>query len=238
MSKSSSHGDRDEQLSHLFICDATLPDTLHRIAELAVDVLGPASFCGLTILVDGEPVTGVFTDPTAPEIDQAKYDSGNGPCLDSFRTGEIFRVESTTSDQRWPEFSTACANHGILSTMSLPIILDGRRHGALNLYSRQEAAFGSTEIAAGRQFAAQAAVVIGYARAYWRTRELSEHLQRALEHRAEIEQAKGIIIAATGVTPDEAFETLARQSQHENRKLRDVAIELVQSKTRRPVPRS
>ncbi|HVV36038.1 MAG TPA: ANTAR domain-containing protein [Acidimicrobiales bacterium] len=58
-------------------------------------------------------------------------------------------------------------------------------------------------------------------------------LRTALESRAVIEQAKGIIIGSTGCDADAAFDVLARQSQHENRKLREVAEELVRSKQRR-----
>jgi hypothetical protein len=57
-------------------------------------------------------------------------------------------------------------------------------------------------------------------------------LREALRSRAVIEQAKGILIATAGCTPDEAFALLVRQSQHENRKLREVAGELVASKMR------
>jgi AmiR/NasT family two-component response regulator len=57
-------------------------------------------------------------------------------------------------------------------------------------------------------------------------------LRRALESRAVIEQAKGIIVARTGLSPDAAFDVLARQSQHENRKLREVAAGLVAASVR------
>ena len=226
-------GDGVDELSKFFIGDKTMVDTLHRIAALAADAIVPASFCGITMLLDGEPRTGVYTDPASPEIDQAQYDVGNGPCLDSFRTGEIVRLESTADEDRWPEFSQACLEHGIMSTISFPMVIDDVPHGALNLYSKQEAAFGSEQIATGRHFAAQAGVVIAYARSYWNARHLSDHLQKAMEHRAEIEQAKGILIGSTGCTPDAAFELLVRQSQHQNRKLRDIAIELVESKIKR-----
>ena len=66
-----------------------------------------------------------------------------------------------------------------------------------------------------------------------RLRQLSEEvagLRRAMESRAVIEQAKGIIIAATGCDPDQAFDVLVRQSQHENRKVAEIAAELVTSK--------
>ena len=222
-----------EEVSKFFIGDETTLDTLHRVARLATDAVVPAAFCGLTMMIDGEVRTGVFTDDIVREIDQAQYESGRGPCLDSWRTGEINRIDSTADDGPWPEFRAACLAHGILSTASFPMLIDDTRHGAMNLYSRQRAAFGSGEVALGRQFAAQAGVVIAYARSYWNALELSRHLEAAMAHRAEIEQAKGIIIAAQGCTPDEAFEVLVGQSQFENRKVRDIAIELVKSKQRR-----
>ena len=57
-------------------------------------------------------------------------------------------------------------------------------------------------------------------------------LRAAMANRAAIEQAKGLIIAARGCTPDEAFELLSRMSQNENRKLRDLAASLVESAQR------
>ena len=92
------------EVSKYFVGDKAMLDTLHRLATLAVDAIEPAEYCGLTMLIDGDIGTGVFTDPEAPEIDKAQYESGAGPCLDAFRTGEIFRVESTAADGPWPEF--------------------------------------------------------------------------------------------------------------------------------------
>ncbi len=70
-------------------------------------------------------------------------------------------------------------------------------------------------------------MVLANAQAYWRANELSQQLERAMASRAEIEQAKGILIEQSGVTSDEAFELLKRVSQRENRKLREIAAELV-----------
>lgn len=221
------------ELSDYFVGDRTMPETLGRVAELVVEAVAPAAFASLTRLVDGEYRTGVATDPLGAELDQVQYDADEGPCLEACRRGEIVRVGSTDEAGAWPAFRTACRARRILSTASFPMIADGANHGALNLYSRQPEAFGGDEIRLGLAFATQAGVVLAYARSYWSARQASQHLEAALEHRAEIEQAKGII-ATTGVDPDAAFEMLVAQSQHENRKLRDIAAELVQSKVRRP----
>ena len=231
MSKDPARDTGSALLSELFVGDETMLDTLHRIATLAVDAIEPAVFASVTMSIDGAPRTGVFTDPLAPEIDQAQYDAGEGPCLDAFRTGEIFRIVSTEQDGPWPAFRAASRVRGIRSTASFPMQVDGVRHGALNMYSQVEDAFGEHDIRLARSFAAQAGVVIAYARSYWSARKVSQHLEAALSHRAEIEQAKGIIIASMGVSADEAFDLLVKQSQHENLKLRDIAIELVNSKT-------
>jgi hypothetical protein len=55
----------------------------------------------------------------------------------------------------------------------------------------------------------------------------SEHLHRAMESRASIEQAKGILMQRHGITPDRAFDLLRRISMRYNVKLHDIAEGLV-----------
>ncbi len=119
-----------------FTNESTLGDTLHRVVELACQA-GPADMAGITMLVDGHPGTGVFTDPEAPEIDEAQYSAGTGPCLEAFRQQRVFRIDSTANEPRWPEFAKAAAAHGIGSTLSLPVSARRESLGALNLYSHR-----------------------------------------------------------------------------------------------------
>lgn len=210
-----------------------MQDTLHRVSELAEQAVSPAVMIGLTMLVEEKPATAVFTDPLAPEIDEVQYTSGRGPCLDAFRTQEVLVIHCTEHDERWPEFGEVAAKHGILSTMSLPMVAAGRAVGAMNFYARTDDAFGEREVEAGSKFAEQAAIVLANADAYWTAQSLSENLNEAMQSRAVIEQAKGILMAQSGLSADEAFDLLRRASQRENRKLRDVAIDIVE-RTQRP----
>lgn len=57
---------------------------------------------------------------------------------------------------------------------------------------------------------------------------LSENLAEAMKSRATIEQAKGILMAQKPMTPDQAYDVLRMASQRENRKLREIARELVE----------
>jgi GAF domain-containing protein len=215
------------ELSTFIVSELSVAETLTRVASLAVEALPPAMFAGITMMVDDRVSTQVFTDPTSAEIDEAQYQSGRGPCLDAFRHGFVVAVESLESDPRWPEFAAAATAHGVRSTLSLPMLAGAETLGALNFYAGVDRAFGESEAEIGAQFAAQAAVVLVNAQAYWGARLQSEHLQLAMAGREPIDIAKGIIMNSMGCGPDEAFDILVKQSQHENRKLRDIAIEIV-----------
>jgi len=214
-------------LTEYFVGDASMKDTLDRVVQLTIEAVPPAEFAGITMIVDDAMGTYVFTHPVVPEIDGAQYDSGVGPCVDAYRTGSSTMIRSTRSPGPWPEFCRTAAAHGVLSTLSVPMATNHGVMGALNLYADVEEAFGPTDVEAAGHFATQAAFLLANAQAYWDARSLSEGLRTAMEHRAAIEQAKGLIIGATGCSPDEAFQQLKSQSQHENVKLRDIAARLL-----------
>ena len=109
---------------------------MQRIADLAVEQLDGCDMAGVTLVHDDEGTTAVFTDEEAPEIDRAQYETGHGPCLDAYRTGTILRIDETLDDDRWPAFTEAASDHGVRSTLSLPLRVDDGIIGALNLYSR------------------------------------------------------------------------------------------------------
>ena len=222
-------------LSRFFVGDGTLGETLDRVANLAQEAVPPADITAMTMLVEGRARTAVFRDDTAPEIDSAQYETGIGPCLDAFRHREVFRIDDTEKDERWPPFSEAAAAHGIRSTLSLPLVANHEGVGALNFYSREVDGFSDHDVELGTQFATQAAIVLANAQAYWDAHQLSQDLATAMKSRATIEQAKGILMGAQRCSSDEAFQILVRASQRENRKLREIAEDLV-NRVQQPLP--
>ena len=211
----------------------TLAETLDRVAALARDTVPGADVVGLTLVKDGRPTTSVFTDPTSPEIDQAQYEADAGPCVYALKSGQILRVDSTEREDRWPDFAKAARHRGIYSTLSMPLLVTSEPVGALNLYGRSEGAFSNGQESVAAAFATQASVAVANAQAYWEAKEVADHLHQAMKSRAVIEQAKGMLMAAQGCGPDEAFDLLVRASQRSNRKLRDVAQELVNNARKR-----
>jgi len=234
---SGSFEDSIAALSRFFVGDATLGETLTRVAHLGCAAVPGADMVGLTMLVDGRLATAVFTDETAPEIDAAQYESGSGPCLDAFRHQTVFQIHDTETEERWPAFCEAAAAHGLRSVLSMPLVAPREGLGALNFYSRTPNVFSDEHARLASLFAAQSGIVLANARAYWDAHELSQQLTEALASRAVIEQATGILMGAQHCGADEAFQILVRASQRENRKLRQIAQQIVEAAGHRPPPK-
>ena len=157
-----------------------------------------------------------------------QYRRGEGPCLDAFRQNAVARADDLDpASVRWPAFAGAAREIGIRSALSLPLADEQRAFGTFNLYAEREGAFdGLVEEAAA--FAAQAGVVLANARAYDAATRLAANLQRAMDSRAVIEQAKGKLMASSHVDAEQAFEMMRQASQRENVKLRDIATRIVE----------
>lgn len=218
-------------LSRFVVGDSTLEESLERVVVLTVKAMPTASAAGVTLIEDDRAREVVFTDPTAPEIDEAQYASGTGPSLDAHRERRPCVVHATTEDARWPAFCAAAAARGVHSALALPLVVGDRSLGVLSLYAEQAGAFGDAEQRTAMRFADHAAVVLANAQAYSDASRLSERLGDALRHRGVIEQAKGMLMAAQRCDEDQAFALLVRASQRENVKVRDIAQRIVADAT-------
>jgi GAF domain-containing protein len=217
-------------LSQFLVSNASIGDTLRQVADICVAAVPSASFVGITMLDDSErPTTAVFTDEEAPEIDQAQYDTGRGPCLDAWRTKFTIRLDDLGAvDGDYAAFAEACMDHGIHSTLSMPLIAADRGVGAMNLYSAATAGFGEDDEVLAADLASAASAVLANTVAYRAAYDLSQQLGEAMQSRAVIEQAKGMLmVRSPNISADDAFELLRKASQRENVKLRDIAQRIV-----------
>jgi GAF domain-containing protein len=217
------------QLGRLSLRELSMESLLQTVAELARSVLPGEPESSVTLLVRGVPSTVASTGRLALDLDEVQYERGHGPCLHAASTGEAVEIADTRSDERWPDYARRAVEHGNLSSLSVPLVIDEdeRVFGALNLYARKPEAFDDESRTAAMAFGPYAAVAAGNVHAYQTARTMADHLQAAMENRAVIEQAKGVLMERFKVTPDHAFRLLAVASMNANRKLRHVADELV-----------
>jgi anti-anti-sigma factor len=184
----------------------------------AVVVLAAASIVGangasLTLLRHGRLVTAAATGDTVLELDQRQYDSAQGPCVDASTHGERFYIESAEDEQRWSAFIPDLIEQGFHSVLSTPLVTAAGPVGALNLYARPTDAFDIDGQALASVFAAQAATVVSHGAVEQSAVQFTARLQAALEDRAVIAQAQGVLMAQTGVSADEAHTALRKTSQ-------------------------
>lgn len=199
-----------------------VPDTLGAIVRAAVDTVPGAWHAGITEVDRRQRIlrTTAATGDVVHQVNQAQYDTGQGPCLDALQEHRTVRLPDIGTEQRWPAFTARAAGLGVCSMLSFQLYVGQDSFGALNLYASEAFAFTPESEQVGVLFAAHAAVAMADAR------KLAQ-LSQALGVRDVIGQAKGILMERHKVTGDEAFALLVRASQGLNLKLVDVARYLV-----------
>jgi GAF domain-containing protein len=220
-----------ERLGRLSLRELSMDSLLQTVADLSKSVMPGNPETSVLLLVKDRPSTVVWTGQLAVALDERQYERGHGPCLHAARTGDLTEIADTRTDRRWPDYQQRAVEAGNLSSLSIPLVIDEEAQvsGALNIYARQPDAFDDNSRAAAVRFGPYAAVAAGNLHAYQSARDLADNLQAALESRAVIDQAKGVLIERYKLTPDQAFQLLVQASMNANRKVRDIADELVRT---------
>lgn len=153
------------------------------------------------------------------------------PALDTLRSGRVTIIDDTSMLGGDEAFRRAAAARGLRSVACVPMAVGTHTVGALTLYGLSPGLFGPATASHLAAFATEAAYVLLNHQAYERTRAQCANLERALVTRAPIEQAKGIVMASLGCSPDEAFEMLRARSQHSNVSVRLLAMQIVERRS-------
>jgi GAF domain-containing protein len=214
-------------LSRLLDAEEELVRVLQRGVDQATWAIPSADLVSVTVVRDDRAETIAANDERVRTIDAQQYAIGEGPYLEASRSGETVRANVERATALWPRFARAAGAAGVASFLSSPLIIADKFAGSLNLYSAQPHGFGDLDEALLRLYTTAAAAAIANARRYAEARVLAENLARALRSRAVIDQAIGVLVAVQGVSPEQAFSDMSRQSQNSNIKLRDVAARIV-----------
>lgn len=172
-------------------------------------------------------------------LDEIQYSTGDGPCVRACVTGEEVVVDFPATG--WDELSRRAEAEGVACAWSVPVLKGPKSAALLNLYldSGGSAVWGADSWAAAHALAHDTNKVLGAWAAFQDLRASNDNLKIALESRTLIGQAEGIVMAQQHISADQAFEVLRRASQRANRKVRDVAGDVVAAHdraVRRPGP--
>ena len=227
-----------DSLQELLLTAPEIATYLNRVAALAAGLVEPAAACGITVRYNGGPATVAASDERAPVIDEEQYAAGRGPCLEALETGEVVVVRDQRTDARWDGYAKAARAKGVLSSISVPLLVDGVPRGALNLYSGEtvDAFSGDTVRERALAFAERASQALTLTIRYNVQYDTTRQLEQALSSRALIDQAIGIVMAEQRCDARTAFDVLRQHSQNHNRKLHDVAVQLITRVSGSPPP--
>jgi GAF domain-containing protein len=218
-----------EDVAQLLVEEQSLDGLLRHILELTARSITSSAAVSVTVVDEhGRYTTAASTSDRADGVDRVQYRLSEGPCIDTLETGREHHLFDLAEEDRWPAFVEEALEYGFDGVLSVPLAtVGGAVVGALNVFVEQPTQLSDDDVDLARRIAAPAATTLANARAYHRVARLADQLQEALESRAIIEQAKGVVMARQGCTQDDAFDVLRKLSQSSNRKLRDIAADLV-----------
>lgn len=199
--------------------------TMDLVVQMAVETVPHADSAALTIAVKGQgPETQAATSALIRRVDEIQLESGEGPCISAIFEEELISVPNLETETRWSGWAGRVLREANVGSMlCFRLYTTGTRVGALNLFATAPHAFGGEDVEAGTLVAVHAAIAIA-------TAQRLEHAEIGLDSRSTIGQAQGILMERFGLDPARAFDVLRRISSHSNRKIYDLASELVRTR--------
>lgn len=227
--------DRYERLAGAFV---SLADTLvadydavelaQQLIDNAMDLL-PITAAGI-LLGDAKGELHLFASSSEQSrlLELLQIEANVGPCLDAYRSGEAVQVEDlAASAARWPVFAHRAAEYGFRAVVALPLRLRDERIGALNLFLENTGPVPPTDVSVGQALADVATIGIVHQRILSHSELVNQQLQTALNTRLIIEQAKGVLAERGTLDMDRAFNLLRQHARRNNRRLADLARDVV-----------
>jgi GAF domain-containing protein len=216
--------ERMAELARVSAAPRSVNDVLSDVTSAAKELIPGTESAGILMVAKGgkfESLAG--TDDLPHQLDELQFKFSEGPCMQAALDETIIRTDDFRSENRWPLYSPAVVEIGVLSGLSLKLYTANRTAGALNLFAFRPNAFDAADETIGTVLAAHAAAAILASRE-------GEELQSALSTRDRIGQAKGIIMERFGIDDIRAFDMLRRLSQDSNTRLVDIAARVIDTR--------
>lgn len=193
--------------------------------DLVVALIPACDHAGITLVTGKSISAGAASDGVVARADEIQHDLGQGPCVDVARWENRYLYAADLKiETRWPQWSRQVRDElGVQSLLSMLLFTHERSFGAMNLYSGRPQAFSADDFAIAETLAAHLAVAVSDGK------EIHDR-GTSMASRTVIGQAEGILMERYKIGPTEAFAFLRRASQDTNRKLVQLAGELVETR--------
>jgi GAF domain-containing protein len=209
--------------------EGQLIDALQQVLGATCELFS-ASGAGLMLLDESAALCSVAaTDEAGRKLEERQEQVGHGPCVEAVVLDQVTETSDLAEDERWPQLGPELPAAGVRAVLGVPVRLNGVAVGALNVYRDQPHDWDRSEITALTSYGGLIEGVLRTAlQAHQRT-QLAEQLQHALDNRVVIERAVGVIMEREQTDPVTAFNQLRSRARSSERKIVDLAEELLQS---------
>lgn len=224
------------EVADTLIDEFDLIDFLQMLVTRAADLID-GSTVGLLLTDQHDELRFMAaSDESTKLLELFQVQNREGPCMDAYRTGRpVINVDLRHGAARWPLFAPRATAAGYRSVHAFPLRLRREVIGAMNVFGAAPGiTFEDADVQILQALTDLAAISLLQERSIHRGEILTEQLQGALNSRITIEQAKGRLAQAHGITTDEAFTLLRTYARRGNHRLSDVAATVVTDLTQLP----
>src|SRR4051794_17209734 len=224
------------EVADTLVDEFDLLDFLHVIVTRAADLI-EGSTVGLLLTDQHDELRFMAaSDENTRLLELFQVQNEQGPCLDAYRTAQpVVNTDLDHGAATWPVFAPRAAVAGFRTVHAFPLRLRREVIGALNVFgTTTDAILDTADMQIIQALADVAAISLLQERSIRRGELLTEQLQGALNSCITIEQAKGTLAYAHGITTDQAFALLRAYARRGNHRLVDIATTVVTDLTRLP----
>ena len=215
------------ELGKLRFGEMRVEDAMHQIVQTTHAIFN-VNGAGLMLAdVDHHLLNAAVSDERMRHLEELQIRHQEGPCIAAFEDKELVRAADLSTEDRWPSFSQHAVARGVRAVLASPIPYNQDAVGVVAVLSRERHPWSGEAELALLAFTDLAALLIASMMMGEQQTVLAAQLQGALNSRAVIEQAKGVLIGQHGLSAHAAYEQIRAQARAERRKVAIVAAELV-----------
>lgn len=203
-------------------------DVLQRLVEECTSLFDAAA-AGILLLSPSNHLEVIASTSERTElVELMQLRVGQGPCVEAATTGEVVSVGDIDAiAERWPGFAADARESGFASIHAIPLRLRESTLGSLNLFRDQPGGLNHADAVAAQALADIATISILQQRIVQESELTQAQLQRALDSRVVIEQAKGYLAQSQDIAMDVAFSRIRSYARSTQTRIGVVAAEVV-----------
>lgn len=204
-------------------------ELLQRAVAICEQALGGTAVVSISAGAPTTPTRVASSAAAAQVVDGAQLERGEGPSVAAYAERATVACADLHITDRWPALA-ADPRLPAVAAVAAPLLVGDELLGVLSVYLEADPP-GERLVRSVEMLAAAVAAVLHEEIVRRELEQESADLEAALQSRATIDQAKGIIMAERRCSAQEAFEHLVELSSTQHTKLREVARALVEQRS-------